>query len=143
LPPADSVSATIEVVGATLLDPSVSSPAVVEDAPGRGMRLIPSVGDGGTMAEPAFGAELTTAVERSKTAPGDSSAERDQHTIPTIMAHAPAVIASHKMSPASLSRRPPTIEVASVSILHACAVVFGQEHWPVNKVSSTIAPERH
>jgi hypothetical protein len=119
LPPADSVSATIEVVGATLLDPSVSSPAVVEYVPGGGMPLIPSVGDGGTTAKPAFGTEVTTAVGRSKMAPGDSSAERDQHTIPTIMAHAPAVIASHKMSPASLSRRPPTIEVASVSILHS------------------------
>jgi hypothetical protein len=118
-PPADSVSAAIEVVSATLLDPSVSSPAVVEDAPGGGMRLIPSVGDGGTTGEPEFGAEVTTAVGRSKMAPGDSSAERDQHTIPTIMAHAPAVIASHKMSPASLSRCPPTIEVASVGIFHS------------------------
>ena len=112
---------TTEVVAPTLLDPAVTSPAVVEDASG-GTRLIPSVGDGGTTAEPAFGAEVTPAVGRFKIAPGASSAERDQNTIPTIMAPAPAVTVSHKMSPASLSRCSPTIEVASVGILHSRAL---------------------
>jgi hypothetical protein len=113
---------TTSVVALTLLDPAVTSPAVVEDASGGGMRLIPSVGDGGTTAEPAFGAEVTPAVGRFKIAPGASSAEKDQNTIPTIMAPAPAVTVSHKMSPASLSRCSPTIEVASVGILHSRAL---------------------
>src|SRR5271167_2979451 len=108
LTPVGSVSATIEIVGAILLDPSVTSPAVVEDALGGEMRLIPNVGDGGTAAVPALVSGVTAAVGRPEAAPSDSSAERDQPTIPTITAHAPAVIPSHKMSPASISRRPPT-----------------------------------
>ena len=107
------------------------------------MRLFPSVGDGGTTAEPAFGAEVTPAVGRFKIAPGASSAERDQNTIPTIMAPAPAVTVSHKMSPASLSRCSPTIEVAFGWHIAFTRASFSQKHWPVNEVSSMMAPERH
>lgn len=122
--PAGSVSVAIEVVGTTLLDPSVTSPAVVEGAPGASMRLAPRAGDGGTAAEPALVSGVAAAVGRPEAAPADSSAARDQHMIPTITAHAPAVIPSHKISPASLSRRPPT---ATVGMIPSCAVDFGRE----------------
>ena len=59
----DSVGATIEVVGTTLLDPSVASPAVVEDASGGGIRLIPGARDGGTTAEPVFVMDVNPTAE--------------------------------------------------------------------------------
>ena len=110
--PAGSVGATIELVSTPPLDAF----AIVEDGPGVGMRLIPNVGDGATAAEPALVSGVAAAFGRPEPAPGDRSAEKDQHTIPTIRAHAPAVIPSHKMSPAKLSRRSSTIEAASIGM---------------------------
>jgi len=130
--PAGSVRAAIEVVGALPLDPWAISP-VVEDGPGGGMRLMPNVGEGEATTEPAFVSAVTAAAGCPKAALGDSSAENDQHTIPTITAHAPAVIPNHKTSPASLSRRSPVIKAASVCMIHPCAVVSGREHWRLNK----------
>lgn len=121
--PAGSVRAAIEVVGTTLLDPSVTSPAVVEGAPRARMRLISSAGDGRTAAEPVLVSGVTAAVGRLEAAPADSSAERHQHMIPTITAPAPAVIASHKISPASLGRRSPT---ATVGMIPSCVVDFSR-----------------
>ena len=128
--PAGSVTAPIEVVGSPLLDAST----IADDGPDGGTRSMPDVRDGGTAVEPALVSEVTAAVGRPAATSDDDLAVRDQHPIPTITAHTPAVIASQKMSPASLSRRPATIEAASVGMVHSCTVVFDREHWLVNKV---------
>ena len=95
--PAGSVGAAIESADAPPPDAWVTSPDAVEDGPDPGVWLIPDVRDGGAAAEPALVSAVTAAVDRPEAAPSDSSAERDQHTIPTITAPAPAVIANHQI----------------------------------------------
>lgn len=121
--PAGSVGTPIEFAGTVVLDPSVTSRAVVEDMPGARVPLISGVGDGETAAALTCVSGVTAAVVRLEAAPDESSPERDHNMITTMTAHAPAVIPSHKISAASLVRRPPTIEAAQVGIIHSCAVV--------------------
>src|SRR5262249_11678512 len=88
---------------------------------------LPNVAVGETTAEPWLVSGITAAVGRPAAASDDNPAARDEHMIATITAHTPAVIASHKTSPVSLSSRPSTLEAASVAMIHSCAVVFGRE----------------
>jgi len=105
--------AAIEVAGTLPVDVS----AIVAGGPGVGMLLIASVGDAAITAEPAIVSGVTTAaVGRPEAALGDNPAASDQHMMPTITTLTLAVIPSHKMSPASLGRGPPTVEAASIRI---------------------------
>jgi hypothetical protein len=61
----------------------------------------------------------------------DHSTERGQDMMPIITANTNAEIPSHSASP--------TIGAALVGIVHSCAVVFGREHWRVDRVLSTVA----
>ena len=109
---AGSVAAVIDVTGGPLLDAST----LVGDGPDERARSMSNVEDGGTVAEPALVPGVTVAVGRPAAATDDNSAGRDQHTIPRIATHIPAVLPSHKMSPASLSWHLATIGSASVGI---------------------------
>jgi hypothetical protein len=86
------------------------------------MRLTLEAEDGATRVAVALVSGMRLAVALAVAAParkpGDSSAERGQHTIPMIAANANTVTPSHMMSPASITRLPPTIGVALVGMIH-------------------------